>query len=50
MLNMAKSDGEKIYYTNLSTLIHVLTSCLYKSALLRKGYKYLVVKEKQKKP
>lgn len=29
MLNMAKSDGEKIYYTNLSTPIPVETSCLY---------------------
>lgn len=29
MLNMAKSDGEKIYYINLSTPIPVETSCLY---------------------
>lgn len=44
---MAKSDGD-IYYTNLSTPMHVETSCLYKSVLLRERYKYLVVKEKQK--
>ena len=50
MLNMAKSDGEKIYNTNLSTPIHVQTSCLCKFVLLREGYKYLVVKEKQTNP
>lgn len=48
MLNMAKSDGKKIYFTNLPTPVQ--TSCSYKPVLWREGYKYLEVKEKQTSP